>query len=57
MAPPGPAWYILSARSLHAGGVNVALCDGSVRFVTNSIDWLVWQALGTSQGGEVVGNY
>jgi hypothetical protein len=34
--------------------VNVALCDGSVRFVANNIAALTWQYLGTSQGGETI---
>jgi prepilin-type N-terminal cleavage/methylation domain-containing protein/prepilin-type processing-associated H-X9-DG protein len=46
-----------AARSRHTGGVNAALCDGSVRFITNSINALTWQYLGTSQGGEVIGSY
>jgi hypothetical protein len=33
------------------------LCDGSTRFVNNTIAWAVWQALGTSKGGEAVGDY
>jgi len=45
------------ARSRHMNGVNAALCDGSVRFITNSIDLASWRALSTSQGGEVIGNY
>jgi hypothetical protein len=28
--------------------------DGSTRFVTNSIDVIVWRALGTRNGSEVV---
>ena len=43
-----------AARSMHTGGVNVALCDGSVRFVTNSIPIQTWRALGSMNGGEVV---
>jgi prepilin-type N-terminal cleavage/methylation domain-containing protein/prepilin-type processing-associated H-X9-DG protein len=48
---------VFAARSRHTGGVNVVMCDSSVHFITNSIDWNVWQALGTAQGGEVVGDY
>jgi prepilin-type N-terminal cleavage/methylation domain-containing protein/prepilin-type processing-associated H-X9-DG protein len=46
--------YHLAARSYHTGGVNVALGDGSVRFVTDSIPLATWRALGTIAGGEVV---
>jgi prepilin-type processing-associated H-X9-DG protein len=42
-----------AARSYHSGGVNVAYGDGSVRFVSNSVDLLVWQAMGTRGGGEI----
>jgi prepilin-type N-terminal cleavage/methylation domain-containing protein/prepilin-type processing-associated H-X9-DG protein len=44
------------ARSRHSGGVNVALCDGSVRFIRSTINLATWRALGTAQGGEVLGN-
>jgi prepilin-type N-terminal cleavage/methylation domain-containing protein/prepilin-type processing-associated H-X9-DG protein len=43
-----------AARSAHTGGVNVALCDGSIRFVSNSIPLATWRALGSRNGGEVV---
>ncbi|RUL82204.1 DUF1559 family PulG-like putative transporter [Tautonia sociabilis] len=45
---------IISARSSHPGGVNVAFGDGSVRFIKESIDLGSWRALGTRAGGEVV---
>jgi prepilin-type N-terminal cleavage/methylation domain-containing protein/prepilin-type processing-associated H-X9-DG protein len=38
---------ILTARSRHTGGVNMALCDGSVRFVSNGVPLATWKALGT----------
>ncbi|GAB5403361.1 MAG: DUF1559 domain-containing protein [Aureliella sp.] len=41
-----------AARSLHAGGVNVALADGSVRFASNSIDLNTWRSLSTRAGDE-----
>jgi prepilin-type N-terminal cleavage/methylation domain-containing protein/prepilin-type processing-associated H-X9-DG protein len=45
---------VMAARARHSGGVNAALCDGSVRFVRNSIPLLTWQAMGSANGGEVV---
>jgi prepilin-type N-terminal cleavage/methylation domain-containing protein/prepilin-type processing-associated H-X9-DG protein len=48
---------VFAARSRHPGGVNMGLCDGSARFVPDTISWPVWQALGTSQGNEVIGAY
>ena len=44
-------------RSLHPGGVNAVLCDGSVRFVQNGIALSTWRALGTIAGGELIGDY
>lgn len=42
----------VSSRSMHPGGVQVAMCDGAVRFVTSSIALNVWQAAGSSMGAE-----
>jgi prepilin-type N-terminal cleavage/methylation domain-containing protein/prepilin-type processing-associated H-X9-DG protein len=44
-----------SARSKHTGGVNVAMSDGSVRFVSNSVPLANWQAASTINGGEILG--
>lgn len=49
---------LIAARSNHAGGVNAALCDGSVRFVNESVDLFgVWRPLFTRAGGEVVDEF
>jgi len=53
----GGAQRMQAARSLHPGGVNAMLADGAVRFVSSNIDLATWRALGTMQGGEVVGAY
>ncbi len=45
-------WF--AARSNFSGGVNVAMGDGSVRFVRNSIPLPTWRALSTRSGGEVI---
>jgi hypothetical protein len=44
-----------TSRSMHPGGVHIALCDGSSRFVSQTIALDVWRALGTPNGGEVIG--
>ncbi|MAT73347.1 MAG: hypothetical protein CMJ58_28005 [Planctomycetaceae bacterium] len=44
----------LAARSHHPGGVQAALCDGSVRFVNDDVQLLAWRALSSREGGEVV---
>ena len=46
-----------AARSRHTGGVNVLMADGSVRFVSDSINLDTWHALATRNGGEVVGQF
>ncbi|TWU17192.1 Type II secretion system protein G precursor [Novipirellula galeiformis] len=77
LAPNGPScaeatWdsgrTLAPPTSYHPGGVQVLMCDGSVAFITDSIDtgniyaaptssgltpYGVWGALGSKQGGEV----
>jgi len=41
-------------RSRHPGGVNVCLGDGSVRFVKNTINPLIWIGVNSINAGEVI---
>ena len=45
--------YQLTAKSNHTGGVGVLMLDGSVRFATNNVDVIAWQAAASPAGGEV----
>jgi prepilin-type N-terminal cleavage/methylation domain-containing protein len=49
-----PATHHFAARSFHPGGVVSALCDGSVRFFSDSIELDTWRALSTAAGREAV---
>ncbi len=51
-----PTYAAITARSYHAGIVNVLLMDGAVRAVGETVELRVWRALGTRQGGEVLGD-
>jgi hypothetical protein len=52
MYPPGR--IATTASSEHQGGVQIVLCDGSVRFTTENIELSVWRAMGTRNGLEVI---
>ena len=55
--PNSPTPHVEDFTSKHSGGVNFLFGDGSVRFITDSIDGQTWVKLGTRQGGEVPGDY
>jgi prepilin-type N-terminal cleavage/methylation domain-containing protein/prepilin-type processing-associated H-X9-DG protein len=50
-------WGIIPPRSMHSGGVNGLLGDGSVRFIRDSVDLLTFQRLGSMNDGNVLGEY
>jgi len=43
--------------SYHTGGAHFALADGSIRFLSTSMSFSVFQAISTKAGGEVVGDF
>ena len=43
---------LFPARSRHPGGVQVSLGDASVRFVSDSVNLILYQSLGSIDGGE-----
>ena len=56
--PAGQCWWNMRGfRSYHPGGVNFAFVDGSVRFVSDSIDHTTYRALSTRAKGELISNY
>jgi prepilin-type processing-associated H-X9-DG protein len=56
-SPSSPASYHwAAARSRHPGGVNAAMCDASVQFVTDGVDLAAWRAASTMQAEEAYGS-
>jgi prepilin-type N-terminal cleavage/methylation domain-containing protein/prepilin-type processing-associated H-X9-DG protein len=46
----------LPPSSNHPGGVNMCMGDGHVQFIKNSVSLQAWWALGTRNGGEIIGS-
>jgi prepilin-type processing-associated H-X9-DG protein len=44
-------------QSVHAGGANVLVADGSVKFISNSIDFTTFKSLAVRDDGQVVGDW
>ena len=44
----------ISFRSLHPGGAHFALCDGSVRYLSDNINYDLYRGLSTKSRGEIV---
>jgi prepilin-type processing-associated H-X9-DG protein len=45
---------IVAPRSYHPGSVNVLMGDGTVRSVSDSVDEVIWRAVGSRNGQEQV---
>jgi prepilin-type N-terminal cleavage/methylation domain-containing protein/prepilin-type processing-associated H-X9-DG protein len=45
---------IIGLNSQHAGGANVAMCDGSVRFIKNTISMQTLWSIGSRDQGETI---
>ena len=47
---------MMASRSRHPNGVQVSFCDGHVAFVPNNVNYNLWQAVGSAQGGDSTGD-
>ena len=49
--------FFQNPGSDHPGGAQFGMVDGSARFISEDIDEMLFQALGTIAGGEIIGEY
>lgn len=52
-----PTYHVGQMYSEHTGGGHVCMGDGSVRFVSENIDLLLWAELSSINEGEVIGEF
>jgi prepilin-type processing-associated H-X9-DG protein len=45
---------LVSARSMHPGGVQLAFCDGHVELIGDDVELNVWRAYATRAGNEII---
>jgi len=50
------SWQV-TAKSRHPGGVMAGFCDGSVKFISNSVDSRTWFLLHSRNDGQIPGNF
>ncbi|HEY3964194.1 MAG TPA: DUF1559 domain-containing protein [Planctomycetaceae bacterium] len=48
---------LMRFRSDHIGGVQFVQCDGSVRFISDSVSQILLAGLGSRNGGEILSDY
>jgi prepilin-type N-terminal cleavage/methylation domain-containing protein len=54
---PNSIGQLYGPSSQHTGGAHHLLCDGSVRFISENLDVIVYDSLVTKGGGETVGEF
>lgn len=52
-----PTYAAITSRSFHSGAVQVAMMDGSVRVIEQTIELPIWRAIGTRAGREVASEF
>ena len=57
LAAWGPNGNWPGASSLHTGGVHYTMADGSVRFISQNIDWTLYNNICSRACGEVLGEF
>lgn len=49
--------YSQGFKSDHKGGAQIVLADGTVKFISENIDWMTLQRLGERRDGQTIGEY